>query len=83
MSDDAVKLLGEVLTLFNRLGVMPGVGEDGQLMVKIQNQLVNGPDAPPVIFNFNPNMKMTCPLCKHPDFNECGCPADLQMAAMV
>jgi len=81
--DEKTQLLMEVLSLFNSFGVQPGKGVDGQLMSKIQNVVANGPDAPPVIFNFNPNQKMRCPLCKHPDFNECGCPADQQMAAMM
>jgi hypothetical protein len=84
MSDNKTKLLLKVLNLFTNFGVIPGKGIDGQLMAEIQAEVANSPeDAPPMLFNFNPNMRMTCPLCKHPDFNECGCPADQQMAAMV
>jgi hypothetical protein len=82
MSDNKLKLLEDVLSLFRYLGVRPGVGPDGQLMTRIQAEVGEG-SAPPMLAGFNPNVRMQCPLCKHPDFNECGCPADLQMAAMV
>jgi len=86
MSDNKTQLLIDVLNLFNNFGVKSGQGRDGELMARIQAEVSGeggGETAPPVLFGFNPNMKMQCPLCKHPDFNECGCPADLQMAAMV
>jgi hypothetical protein len=83
MSDNKTKLLSEVLVLFNQFGVVPGKGADGQLMARIQQEIGNDPNAPPLLIGFNPNMRMKCPLCGHPDFNECGCPADAQMAAMV
>lgn len=84
MSDNKTKLLQEVVMLFNSVGVTPGRGRDGDLMARIQAELDSNPgDAPPMILSFNPNAKMQCPLCKAPDFNECGCPADEQMAAMM
>ena len=83
MSDNKTKLLHEVLSLFTQFGVVSGLGSDGVLMAKIQAELANSPDdAPPVLFNFNPSTRMSCPLCGALDFNECGCPADQQMAAM-
>jgi hypothetical protein len=82
MSDNKTKLLQEVLALFTSVGVVSGKGADGQLMARIQAE-VAGSDSLPVLLSFNPNQKMQCPLCKAPDFNECGCPADAQMAAMM
>jgi hypothetical protein len=82
--DNKTQLLIKVLNLFNQFGVIPGKGIDGQLMAEIQAELANSPgDAPPLVVAFNPNARMQCPLCKAPDFNECGCPADEQMAAMI
>ena len=79
----AIKLLQETLNLFRSLGVVTDKGTDGQLMSKIIAELeMSAVNAPPRI-EFNPNVKQACPLCRHPDFNECGCPADEQMAAMV
>lgn len=84
MSDKKTILLNKVLNLFNNFGVIPGKGIDGQLMAEIQAELASSPgDTPPMILSFNPNQRMQCPLCKAPDFNECGCPADAQMAAMM
>jgi hypothetical protein len=79
---DTKQLLSDILSLFHSVGVRPGVGPDGQLMTRIQAELGEGAPTP-LLAGFNPNMRMACPLCKAPDFNECGCPADLQMAAMV
>lgn len=70
------RLLQETLSMLESFGVRPGVGIDGQLMQKIQAE-VSGQ-----AIIFNPNAKMGCPLCKAPDFNECGCPVDEQLAAM-
>ena len=81
--DNKTKLLTEVVTLLNSVGVVPGRGRDGELLARIQAELANDPETPPLIVAFNPNARMQCPLCKHPDFNECGCPADEQMAAMM
>jgi len=85
MADNKVKLLGEVVAFFNSVGVQPGRGRDGELMARIQAEIDNAPagEVPPLIVSFNPGQRMQCPLCKAPDFNECGCPADQQMAAMV
>jgi hypothetical protein len=83
MSDNKTKLLQEVIAFFNSVGVTPGRGRDGDLMSRIMAEVENDPTAPPVLVSFNPNQRMQCPLCKHPDFNECGCPADEQMAAMM
>jgi hypothetical protein len=78
------QLLFEVLALFESFGVVSGSGADGRLMAKIQAAVAGStPDSPPVLISFNPNQRMQCPLCNHPDFNECGCPADEQMAAMM
>lgn len=82
MVDNKTKLLQEVLALFNSVGVVTGKGADGQLMARIQAE-VAGSDSPPMLIAFNPGQRMQCPLCKAPDFNECGCPADQQMAAMM
>lgn len=83
MSDNKTKLLVDVLALFSEVGVQSGRGRDGELMARIQAEVGLDAGAPPVIIGFNPNQRMQCPLCKAPDFNECGCPADEQMAAMV
>lgn len=84
MSDVKTKLLEEVVMLLQSVGVQPGRGRDGELMARIQAELSNDPSGhtPPLIVSFNPNQRIQCPLCKAPDFNECGCPADEQMAAM-
>ena len=79
----------DVLNLFSEVGVVAGRGKDGELMARIIQEVALEPDAPvanPVysaLQNFNPGAKVQCPLCKAPDFNECGCPADEQMAAMM
>jgi hypothetical protein len=83
MSDNKTKLLTEVVKLLNSVGVVPGRGRDGELLARIQAELATDPETPPLIVQFNPNARMQCPLCKAPDFNECGCPADEQMAAMM
>lgn len=82
MSDNKTQLLNEVVALFSQFGVVPGKGIDGQLMARIQAE-IGSESAPPMLFGFNPNMRMKCPLCGAADFNECGCPADEQMAAMI
>lgn len=83
MSEESkTKLLQEVLSLFNQFGVQPGKGADGVLMSKILAEVGEG-NAPPMLVNFNPNERKFCPLCKHPDWNECGCPVDEQMKAIL
>lgn len=73
------KLLQETLSLLESVGVRPGQGQDGKLLEAIRAEL----SGEAVLVNFNPaSMRGQCPLCKHPNFNECDCPVDEQLAAM-
>lgn len=90
MSDTYKELLKETVTLLYSVGVTPDRGNDGKLLAKIEaalfadSQINDGlPETPKLLVGFNPNMRASCPLCGHPDFNDCGCPADEQMAAMA
>ena len=71
------KIIRDTLQLFEEFGVTPGQGRDGILMKQMQDELSGTNDVLNVI-----NQNAECPLCKAPNFRECDCPVDEQMAAM-
>lgn len=71
------RLVRETLNLFEEFGVVPGSGKDGILMKQMQDELSGSNEINTIM-----NQNASCPLCKAPNFRECDCPVDEQMAAM-
>lgn len=77
MSNKKSILLQEVLNLFETMGVQPGVGIDGKLMVRIRDELVG------VITQVSIKTPSgRCPLCKAADMMNCDCDPIEQLAAL-
>lgn len=69
MSDNATKLLEEVLNFFIMMGVREGQGQDGRLMVKIIEELSgSGPKIQAVDIP-----KGRCPVCGAASMMDCDC----------
>jgi hypothetical protein len=60
-------LLLDTLTLFENFGVKPGIGQDGLLMARIQEELAGIK----TITIITPNG--ACPVCRAPDMLDCDC----------
>jgi hypothetical protein len=71
------QIVRDALQLFEELGVEPGEGLDGMLMTRMQNELAGSNEILSIINKSGP-----CPLCQEPDYRDCDCPVDEQMAAM-
>ena len=85
MNENIKQLLTDISKFFYSVGVTPNKGRDGQLLSRIEEAIVlGGSDSyTPNLVGFNPTSKTQCPICKAPDFNECGCPADQQMSVLA
>lgn len=70
-------LVRQTLQLFEEFGVVPGQGKDGILMKAMMDELSGTAEITTIL-----NQNAACPLCKAPNFRECDCPVDEQMAAM-
>lgn len=71
------QIIRDTIALFEEFGVQPGEGRDGLLMKRMQDELVGANEVLSII-----NQSGPCPLCHEPDYRDCDCPVDEQMAAM-
>jgi hypothetical protein len=76
---DHNQLLSDILQLFVNIGVTPGQGDDGRMMVRIQEALAGIVTEAP-----RPKIELPrgrCPCCGAPNLMECDCDPDAQMKA--
>jgi hypothetical protein len=71
------QMVRDTIALFEEFGVVPGEGRDGILLQTMQNELAGSNEILSIINKSGP-----CPLCHEPDYRDCDCPVDEQMAAM-